>query len=260
MKLLAAIASFAIAAPAAEKANAGASNHMASAATLRDLPSVAPALAHYAEKELFGGLWHRPQLSRRDRSIVTLTVLIARQQTIDLQLYVNLALDQGVKPREISEIITHLAFYAGWSSAMAAVPIVKDIFAERRITADQLPEASPRLDALDIAGEAARAARVDEMIGHVAPGLVQYTTDHLFRDLWLRPDLAPRDRSLVTISSLMALGQTAQLASHLGRALDNGLTRKEAGEVITQVAFYAGWPNAFSAATVAAEVFRSRPH
>jgi len=87
---------------------------------------------------------------------------------------------------------------------------------------------------------------------------VKYTTDPLFRDVWLRPDLAPRDRSLVTISALIAAGQVAQLSVHLNKALDNGLTQSEAGEVITHLAFYAGWPNAFSALTVAKDVFEKR--
>jgi len=93
---------------------------------------------------------------------------------------------------------------------------------------------------------ARRASR--KAVGAVSPGLVQFTTDPLFKDLWLRPDLAPRDRSLVTISSLIANGQMAQFTPHLNRAMDNGLTKDEAGEVIAQAAFYAGWPNAFSAA------------
>ena len=92
----------------------------------------------------------------------------------------------------------------------------------------------------------------------MAPGLVQYTTDPLFRDVWLRPDLTPRDRSLVTISALIANGQVAQLSVHLNKAMDNGLTQTEAGEVITQLAFYAGWPNAFSALPVAKDVFAKR--
>jgi 4-carboxymuconolactone decarboxylase len=96
------------------------------------------------------------------------------------------------------------------------------------------------------------------LLGTASPGLDQFTTDPLFKDVWLRPDLSPRDRSLVTITSLMANGQVAQLAGHLNRALNNGLTQEQAGEVITQIAFYAGWPNAFSAGPVAAEVFRSR--
>jgi len=93
----------------------------------------------------------------------------------------------------------------------------------------------------------------------VAPGLVRYTSDVLFRDLWLRPALAPRDRSLVTVSALIASGQVAQIPFHLNRAMDNGLTRAEASEALTHLAFYAGWPNVFSAVPVAREVFEKRP-
>jgi 4-carboxymuconolactone decarboxylase len=142
---------------------------------------------------------------------------------------------------------------------MAAVPIVKDAFAQRKISTDQLPAASPALLPLDEVAEAQRATRVGQLFGMVAPGLVQYTTNVLFRDLWLRPALAPRDRSLVTISALIASGQVAQLQSHLNRAMDNGLTQAQAAEVLTHLAFYAGWPNAFSALAVAKDVFERRP-
>ena len=90
------------------------------------------------------------------------------------------------------------------------------------------------------------------------PGVVQYTTDILFRDLWLRPDLAPRDRSLVTVSALVGAGQVAQIPYHLGRAMDNGLTKEQAGEILTHLAFYIGWPNVFSAMPVAKEVIEKR--
>src|SRR5207244_5429162 len=129
----------------------------------------------------------------------------------------------------------------------AAVGPAKDVFAERGIGPDQAAPASPPLLPLDEAGEADRAARVGEQFGAVAPGIVQYTTDLLFRDLWLRPDLAPRDRSLVTVSALIATGQVAQIPFHLNRAMDNGLTKAQASEVLTHLAFYAGWPNAMSA-------------
>jgi 4-carboxymuconolactone decarboxylase len=227
--------------------------------TPEDLRAVAPALEKYRENALLGGLWKRPGLSPRDRSIVTLAALIARNQTVEMPVYLNLALDNGVKASEISETITHLAFYSGWSNAMSAVSVAKDVFAARRIPADQLPPASGPQLALNEAAEAQRATRVGEQFGTVAPGLVQYTTDLLFRDLWLRPGLAPRDRSLVTVSALIAAGQVAQVAYHLGRAMDNGLTQAQAGEAITHLAFYAGWPNAFSALPVAKDVFEKRP-
>lgn len=220
--------------------------------------AVAPALERYAQGPL-DDVWRRVGLAPRDRSIVTLTAMVARNQTITMASHVDLALDHGVKPREISEIITHLAFYVGWPNAMAAVAITKDVFAKRNIGLDQLPPASPALLPLDAAGEAQRATRVGQQFGAVAPGVVQYTTDVLFRDLWLRPDLAPRDRSLVTISALIAAGQVAQLAGHLNRAMDNGLTQVQAAEAITHLAFYAGWPNVFSALPIAKDVFEKRP-
>ncbi|MFL6834091.1 MAG: carboxymuconolactone decarboxylase family protein [Xanthobacteraceae bacterium] len=221
---------------------------------------VAPALEKYTQERLLGDVWKRPGLSVRDRSIVTLAALIARNQTIEMPFYLNLALDNGVKPREISEIITHLAFYSGWANAMSAVAAAKDVFAARKIGSDQVPVASPPLLPLDEAAEAQRATRVEQQFGAVVPGIVQYTTDVLFRDLWLRPDLAPRDRSLVTVSALIASGQIAQLTAHLNRAMDNGLTQAQAAEVITHLAFYVGWPNAFSALPVAKEVFEKRSH
>lgn len=225
---------------------------------LDDVRMVAPALEKYTQGALLGDVWKRPGLAPRDCSIITVAALIARNQTIEMPYHLNLALDNGVKPREISEIITHLAFYSGWANAMSAVAVAKDVFAQRKIGTDQLPPASPPLLPLDEAAEAQRAARVEEQFGAVVPGIVQYTTDVLFRDLWLRPDLAPRDRSLVTVSALIASGQVAQLSAHLNRAMDNGLTQAQAAEVITHLAFYVGWPNAFSALPVAKDVFDKR--
>jgi len=227
--------------------------------TTNDITMVAPGLEKYAQGPL-ADLWKRPGLTPRDRSIVTISALIARNQTIELAYYFNLALDNGVKPRELSEIITHLAFYSGWENAMSAVAVAKIVFADRKIGADQLPAASPAPLPFNKDAEAKRATNVEQQFGKVAPGVVQYTTDVLFRDLWLRPDLAPRDRSLVTVSALISNGQIAQIPYHLNRAMDNGLTQLQAAEVVTQLAFYAGWPNAFSALPVVKDVFEKRPH
>jgi 4-carboxymuconolactone decarboxylase len=232
--------------------------HHLPAPLTKDLLAVAPALARYSEERLLSGVWTRPGLKPRDRSIVTLAALIARNQTNAHPYYFNMALDNGVGPREISEIITHLAFYSGWPNAMAAVTAAKDVFAQRGIGPDQLPSASPQLLPLDETAEADRAARVEQQMGAIMPGLVQYTTDALFRDLWLRPDLSPRDRSLVTVGALVASGQSAQIPFHLTRAMDNGLTQTEASEVITHLAFYAGWPHAMSAVSVVKDVFEQR--
>jgi 4-carboxymuconolactone decarboxylase len=261
MKLIAAtLASLSILGASLAHADQAQGNAAANSATVTssDISRVSPALERYATTTIQEGLWRRPGLTPRDRSIVTVATLIARNQAIELPRHIALALDNGVKPAELSEIITHLAFYSGWANAMSAVAVTKDIFAQRGIGPDQLPAVSPQLLPLNEAAEAQRATGVQQNFGQVAPGVVQYTTDLLFKDLWLRPDLAPRDRSLVTVSSLIASGQVAQIPYHLNRAMDNGLTKEQTSEVLTHLAFYAGWPNAFSALPVAKTVFEGR--
>jgi 4-carboxymuconolactone decarboxylase len=227
--------------------------------TREDVRAVAPALEKYRDNTMLGDVWKRPGLGPRDRSIVTLAALVARNQAAEMPFYLGLALDNGVKPAEISELITHLAFYSGWGNAMAAIAVAKDVFAQRKIGADQLPPVSPPLLALNEAAEADRAKRVGDLFGATFPGVVHYTTDVLFRDLWLRPGLAPRDRSLVTVSALTASGQIAQLTGHLNIGMNNGLTQAEIAEAITHLAFYVGWPNVFSAMPIAKDVFEKRP-
>ncbi len=92
----------------------------------------------------------------------------------------------------------------------------------------------------------------------VAPQLAELTANVLFGDVWERPGLSKRDRSLITVAMLTALYRTGQLPGHINRALDNGLTKEEIGELITHVAFYAGWPCAANAAPIAQQVFNDR--
>ena len=94
-----------------------------------------------------------------------------------------------------------------------------------------------------------------QLIGDFAPKLVSLTDDILFGDIWKRAELAPRDRSLITVAALIVGGNTEQLRSHLVRAKDNGLTETELKEAIIHLAFYAGWPRAMSAISVAKQVF-----
>lgn len=219
------------------------------------IEAVSPALGRYASTRLAGDLWKRNDLSPRDRSLVTVAAVIARNQTGLLPEQLELALKNGVKPAELSETITQLAFYAGWGNAIAAAAVTKEIFLQKGINAEQLPRAEEALLPID---EKAEAARVEQSIGSAAPGLVSDTTDVLFRELWLRPGLAPRDRSLVTVSALIANGQVQQIPPHLNRAMDNGLTRQQASGALSHLAYYAGWPNAFSAAPVFKTVFEQR--
>src|SRR4030095_1452427 len=118
---------------------------------------------------------------------------------IALPDHLKLALDHGVKPAEISEIITHLAFYSGWANAMAAAAVAKDVFVERNVDIDKLPAASPALLPLNETAEADRAKRVGDQFGPMFPGAVQYTTDVLFRGS------APTSRRAIAAWSRSAL-------------------------------------------------------
>jgi 4-carboxymuconolactone decarboxylase len=91
--------------------------------------------------------------------------------------------------------------------------------------------------------------------GHIAPEFAQITDEVLFGEVWARTQLSPRDRSLITVTTLIALYRTNELPYHMKRALDNGVTREELVEMITHIAFYAGWPAANTAVTIAGKIF-----
>ena len=95
----------------------------------------------------------------------------------------------------------------------------------------------------------------EKMIGGFAPKLVELSDRVLFGDIWERPELSKRDRSLATVAALVALHRPEQLRFHLGKAVENGVKKEELIEMITHLAFYAGWPNAMTAIMVAKEVF-----
>ncbi|WP_297845124.1 carboxymuconolactone decarboxylase family protein [Pseudomonas sp.] len=223
-----------------------------------DIQEVTPQLYAYTADLLFGEVWKRNELSPRDRSLITIAALVATGQTAQMPGHFKLGPDNGLKPSEISAIITHLAFYAGWPNAMSAAGVAKTVFTERGFTCEQiLPTPSEPLT-LEPVSEGKRRALVDASVGAVAPGLAHFTNDILFNDLWRRTDLASRDRSLITVAALIAQNQVAQLPFHLNRAMDNGLTQTQAAEVVTHLAFYVGWPKAMSAVPVLKDVFESR--
>jgi 4-carboxymuconolactone decarboxylase len=95
----------------------------------------------------------------------------------------------------------------------------------------------------------------DHPSAHISPHLVELTSSVLFGDVWERPQLSKRDRSLATLSVLVANGRATELKGHVRRGLANGLTRDEIGELLLHLAFYAGWPAAAGAVTVVNEAF-----
>ena len=104
----------------------------------------------------------------------------------------------------------------------------------------------------------APASRAQQMFGDISPKLADLTDKVLFGDVWERPGLSKRDRSLVTVSALVAMNRPDQLRSHLRLARQNGLTEAELVEAITHLAFYSGWPNGVGAILIAKEVFKER--
>jgi len=213
-----------------------------------EVHAAAPALGWYTDEVLFGECWERSALCKRDRSLVTVAALITSCYTAQMTGHFGRALTNGVRPAEIAETITHLAFYAGWPCAMSAVAVMQQVFASNGVGLEQVsPTTSKDLPlSRPLTTQQARS---------VAPALEEFSQRVLEEDLWQRTELAPRDRSLVTIVCLIVQSQTEQLTEQLQRGLANGLTRVEIAETVTHLAFYAGWPRARAALPVLEAVF-----
>jgi 4-carboxymuconolactone decarboxylase len=207
---------------------------------------IAPGLATLTDDVLFGDVWRRPELSPRDRSLVTISVLIATGKPAQLAGHLGRALDNGVQPSEASGLLAHLATYCGWPSAVSALDVYDQVYTARKVDTAGLRAVGPRLPAP--ASDAARAKAVNDEWGTVAPKFVQLTNDVVFDNLWRRSDLTARDRSLVTIAALAAMGDD-QLDFYLRRGLESGLTRAQITEALTHLGFYAGWAKATKAMT-----------
>jgi len=143
-------------------------------------------------------------------------------------------------------------------SAASALTAGAMMLAGGMSTPVQAQSPAPIVAAPSVPGAAAQATRAQQLMGDFAPKLAELTDNVLFGDVWERSGLSKRDRSLVTVSALIAMNRPDQLRSHLARARDNGVTEAEVVEVITHLAFYAGWPNAVTAVGVAKEVFQKK--
>jgi 4-carboxymuconolactone decarboxylase len=209
---------------------------------------IAPGLATLTDDVLYGDVWRRPELSPRGRSLVTISVLIATGKTAQLAGHLARALDNGVQASEASGVLAHLAIYSGWPNAVSALQIYDQVYAERKVDAAALRAAGPRPS--NPASDAAGAKTVTDELGAVAPKFAELTNDVVFGDLWRRTDLTPRDRSLVTIAALAAMGDDGELGMYVQRGLQSGLTETQIAEALTHLGFYAGWTKAANALRV----------
>jgi 4-carboxymuconolactone decarboxylase len=208
---------------------------------------IAPGLATLTDDVLFGDVWRRPELSLRDRSLVTISVLVATGKPAQLAGHLGRALDNGVQPSEASGVLAHLAIYCGWPSAVSALDVYDQVYTARKVDTAALRTVGPRLPTAT--SDAARARAVNDEFEAIAPKFVQLTNDVVFDNIWRRSDLSARDRSLVTIAALAAMGDEDQLGVYLRRGLETGLTRTQITEALTHVGFYAGWAKATKAMT-----------
>ena len=210
-----------------------------------------PYLGELRNSVVYDEIWERPYLSKRDRSLITIAVLQALVRD-ELEIHIPRGLDNGLTPEEISEIILHVTFYAGWPTGVQASLIAAEAFDERGLALGELPRTTSTAAAGDISAELSRAYRS-------VPRLGELRNSVLYGDIWERPLLSKRDRSLVTVAVNQALYATNELRTHISRALDeNGVTPQEISEVILHVTFYAGWPAAVNAGRLATEAFEAR--
>ncbi|MCP3857701.1 MAG: hypothetical protein GY698_23750 [Actinomycetia bacterium] len=220
-------------------------------------------LGTWATDHVLGDLWSRPQLSRRDRSMIVVTFLIVVGGDGELRAHARGALNHGVTRAEIDEILVQCASYAGFPIALAARRVIDralDDSPERRgatLSSDQ----DRREQATAVLGhmtggrsspdpQAARAALVDRL-----GGVGELAFDWAFGEVWSRDTFSPRDRSLVTLPILVALSAERELGVHTRAALNHGLTRDEIEEVAVQATVYRGFPAAAAAIRTMREAF-----
>jgi len=134
------------------------------------------------------------------------------------------------------------------TTSMAHIAIVEVLDGKSTEWMEKVTDAQYNAPLREGAAATSELTRAQQLMGDIAPALADLTDRVLFGEVWERPQLSPRDRSLVTVSALIAMNRPDQLWSHLARARDNGLTKEEAIETITHLAFYSGWPNAVSEA------------
>ncbi|MGI9623226.1 MAG: carboxymuconolactone decarboxylase family protein [Acidimicrobiales bacterium] len=218
---------------------------------------------------VLGDIWARPELSRRDRSLIVVSVLGALGSSDELAWHTQVGLNHGLTRTEIDEALLHVAVYAGFPMAMQASRIVDECL--RSLDGvDRLPErpksarqgdAERRAAACDVrqtitGGRTSSepAEDFDDVVARIGEvGRVMYPW--AFGDVWARPELGRRDRSLIVIALLTALSREDELSFHIPAGLNHGLSRAEVEEIMVQLTIYAGVPRAIGGALAMRQVF-----
>ena len=218
------------------------------------------ALGSYALDFVMGDVWSRKELSGRDRSLIVLSILATLHQTNQLSFYTRGALNHGLTPEEIREVMTHLSLYAGFPRALDAMAAVNSVLKKVEKSPDKkgLPPAEQFTDEQRMTSGTAVLARLSgsdasdpqellaSMVGKLGP-IADIGLKHGFGDAWARSQLSRRDRSLVTVSILTALGRAAELEIHIPGAIRHGVTKVELEELMLTALAYVGAPLAVEA-------------
>ena len=216
-----------------------------------------------------GEMWDRPELSRRDRSLMVIAVLAAQARDEELTLHTRIGMRHGLSRTEIEEINLHVAAYAGFPAAMAAQGRMDQAFREAqgvehiddREGAEHLGDDERLRRAADVrrtlaGAEAALDPEADlASLRDYLGGVGEWAMKWAFGEVWSRPQLSRRDRSLVVVAILTALGQEAELAFHIPWGLNHGLTRAEVEEIMTHLCLYTGFPRAVEGMRAAKHAF-----
>jgi len=234
-------------------------------AIVEALADVAPALAGFAVDFAYGEVLAGDALDLPRRQLATVAMLAALGG-LEPQLEFHLAgaLEVGRDPRELVELMTHLAVYAGFPAALNGVFAARRVFARRGIAVDTTP-APPVADrrAEGVAGlrrvDGVHGERVLDGLADIAPDLGRHVVEFVFGEIYARPGLALLERELGTVAALVALGNAMpQLRVHMHAFLNVGGTPAQLVGVVTQAAVYAGFPRAIGAALLAQEVLAER--
>ena len=210
----------------------------------------APYLGQVRNTYVYGDIWERPNLTKRDRSLITVAVNQALYATNELRLHMGRALDNGVTQTELSEVIAHVLWYSGFPTGVNAARVAAEVFAARNLPAippDASPRQPPEEPELEFPGAYPQTPYLRDLLNQV-----------VYAETWERTELSPRDRSMITVAVSTALYASSEVRYHVGRALDNSVTQDEISEIITHVTFYSGFPTGVNASRIAADVFGAR--
>jgi 4-carboxymuconolactone decarboxylase len=238
--------------------------------TAQGMASVMGPIAAFSIDHVLGDIWSRPGLSRRDRSLISVAALTCLGCQVELRTHLAGALHHGATVDEIEELMLHVCGYAGYPRALEGMRTALALFSER----DDVPRPLPRPAAEAKSDEQRRddgAEVFKRIMGWEAPNdivaqtleeqlgaLGKFAIAHLMGEIWARPQLCLRDRSLVTLTALISLSKISELRFHVPAALRNGLSRDEIEEIILQLSLYVGYPTAVEAKHMSREIFTAQ--